>query len=163
MRLRAEKKIQQLLWSVIDFLYTPFQKTISLQFFRYGFCGGLNMCIDWVLYFIFYNFIFHKQVVDLGFVAFTPHIASFVFKFPITFLTGFWLSRHVSFSDSQLRGRVQIVRYLLVVGGCILINYAGLKLFVEVCGFYPTPSNILTSIIAAIFSYFSNKYFSFKH
>ena len=121
------------------------------------------MCIDWVLYFIFYNFIFHKQVVDLVFVAFTPHIASFVFKFPITFLTGFWLSRHVSFSDSQLRGRVQIVRYLLVVGGCILINYAGLKLFVEVCGFYPTPSNILTSIIAAIFSYFSNKYFSFKH
>lgn len=159
---KIESKIQKILWAVIDFFYQPFSKFFSLQFFRYGFCGGLNMAFDWVLYFVFYNFVFQKQLLDLGFVAISPHIASFIFKFPITFLTGFWLARHVSFSESYLRGRVQIIRYLLVVCCCILINYIGLKFFVEICGIYPSISNVITSIISAVFSYFTNKHFSFR-
>ncbi|HPH73193.1 MAG TPA: GtrA family protein, partial [Paludibacteraceae bacterium] len=72
---KIESKIQKFLWVVIDFFYQPFSKFFSLQFFRYGFCGGLNMAFDWVLYFVFYNFVFQKQLLDLGFVAISPHIA----------------------------------------------------------------------------------------
>jgi putative flippase GtrA len=109
-----------------------------------------------------YNFIYDKQVFDLGFIAFTPHIAAFFTQLPITFCTGFWLNRYVSFSESELRGRIQIVRYLMIVIACILINYAGLKLFVEVLHIYPTPSQMLNTVITTIFSFFSQKYFSFK-
>lgn len=159
---KIEKIAQSALLKIIDFFYKPFAQLVPHDLFRYGFAGGLNMLFDWVLYFVFYHYVFHAQVVDFGFVAFTPHIAAFVFKFPIIFLTGFWLNRHISFSGSPLLRRTQLFRYLMVVLACIFINYGCLKLFVEVCGWYPTPSNILTTIIATAFSYFSQKHFTFR-
>lgn len=159
---KIEKIAQSALLKIIDFFYKPFARLVPRDFFRYGFAGGLNMAFDWVLYFALYHYAFRAQVVDLGFVAFTPHIAAFVFKFPVTLLTGFWLNRHISFAGSRLLRRTQLLRYLLVVAACILINYGCLKLFVEGCGWYPTPSNMLTTVIATAFSYLSQKYFTFR-
>ena len=150
------------LTTVIDFFYPPFRKVMGLELFRYGACGGLNLALEWVLYYVFYHFVFHAQVFDLGFIAFTPHIAAFVFKFPITFLTGFWMARHISFSGSTLKGRTQIIRYFLVTIGNIIINYLGLKLFVEVLHIWPTISYIIISIICVTFSYLTNKFYSFR-
>ena len=157
-----EKRFEKLLTTVIDFFYPPFRRFMPLELFRYGCCGGLNLLLEWVLYYVFYHFVFKAKVFDLGFIAFTPHIAAFVFKFPITFLTGFWMARHISFSGSSLRGRTQIVRYLLVTVVNILINYLGLKLFVEVFHWWPTVSYAIISVICVTFSYLSNKYYSFK-
>ena len=157
-----EKNVEHLLTTVIDFFYPPFRKIMSQELFRYGCCGGLNLALEWVLYYVFYHYVFRGQIFHLGFVAFTPHIAAFVFKFPITFLTGFWMARHISFSGSTLRGRTQIVRYLIVTVVNILINYLGLKLFVEVFQWWPTISYVIISIICVTFSYLTNKYYSFK-
>ena len=157
-----ESWIERTLTTVIDFFYPPFRKIFSLELFRYAACGGLNLVFDWVLYYILYHYVFHAQVFDLGFIAFKPHIAAFIFEFPIIFLTGFWMARHISFSSSTLRGRTQIVRYLLVTLGNILLNYAGLKLFVEVFHWWPTIARILISIICVTFSYLGNKFYSFK-
>ena len=166
-----ESWIERTLTKVIDFFYPPFRKVMSLELFRYAACGGLNLVLEWVLYYVFYHFVFHAQVFNLGqlvfnrniaFLAFTPHIAAFVFKFPITFLTGFWMARHISFSGSTLKGRTQIVRYFLVTVGNILINYFGLKLFVEVFQWWPTISYVIISIICVTFSYLTNKFYSFK-
>ena len=154
--------IERTLTSVIDFFYPPFRKVMSLELFRYAACGGLNLALDWVLYPIFYHYVFHAQVFNLGFIAFTPHIAAFIFKFPITFLTGFWMARHISFSGSTLRGRIQIVRYLMVSVANFLLNYFGLKLFVEVLHIWPTISYVIISIICVTFSYLTNKFYSFK-
>lgn len=92
----------------------------------------------------------------------TPHIAAFVFTFPITFASGFLLGKYVSFQGSALRGRVQLVRYGMVTGANILINYLGLKLLVEVLGLYPSPSNVIISIFCAVLSYFLQHYFTFS-
>ncbi len=154
--------VERLMIKVIDFFYPPFRKIMPLDLFRYGCCGGLNLILEWVLYYVFYHFVFHAQVFHLGPLAFTPHIAAFVFKFPITFLTGFWMARHISFSGSTLRGRTQIFRYLLVTVVNVLINYLGLKLFVEVFQWWPTISYVIISVICVTFSYLTNKYFSFK-
>ena len=160
---RFEEKIQHALWSVVDFFYPPFHKVCSLQFFRYGFTGGLNMAFDTILYYVFYHYVFHSTLFQLGdLVTFTPHIASFVFKWPITFLTGFWLARHITFSESSLGGKAQIFRYLMVSVVNVFIVYGGLKFFVEVCGIFPTLSYILIGIISVLFSYFFNRFFSFR-
>lgn len=157
-----EHRVEKQLTSVIDFFYPPFSKFMSLELFRYGCCGGLNLALEWILYYVFYHYVFRGQILDLGFISITPHIAAFIFKFPITFLTGFWMARHISFSGSTLRGRTQIVRYLLVTIGNILINYLGLKLFVEVFHWWPTESYVIISIICVTFSYLTNKFYSFK-
>ena len=164
-------RIRRIMVDVIDSFYTPFYKVMSLELFRYAFCGGLNLVLEWVLYYIFYHYVFREQVFDIGFLvfkrhipylAFTPHIAAFVFKFPITFLTGFWMARHISFEGSTLRGRTQIVRYLLVTVVNILLNYFGLKFFVEMLHIWPTISYIIISVICVTFSYLSNKFYSFR-
>ena len=157
-----ESWIERTLTSVIDFFYPPFRKFFSLELFRYAACGGFNLALAWALYYVFYHFVFCAQVLNLGFIAFTPHIAALVFQYPITFLTGFWMARHISFSGSTLRGWTQIIRYFLVTVVNFLINYFGLKLFVEVLHIWPTISYILISVICVTFSYLSNKFFSFK-
>ncbi|MBP9018136.1 MAG: GtrA family protein, partial [Paludibacteraceae bacterium] len=70
--------------------------------------------------------------------------------------------KYVTFSASYLRGHVQLRRYLLVVMINLGLNYVGLKLFVELAHFYPTPSKMLITIITTLFSYFAQKKFTFK-
>ncbi len=132
------------------------------QTFNYAACGGANTVFDILLYFLSYHFIFHKEILDLGFVAISPHIAAFVFVFPITFSSGFVLSKYITFTDSNLRGRVQLFRYGITVFGSIVLNYLLLKLFVEFMGIYPTISKILTTIIVVGYSYVCQKYFTFR-
>lgn len=154
--------VQAKILKVMEFIYTPFKRFMPYQLFRYGVSGASNVVFDWVLFFVFYNFIFCHQVVHIGQIAISAHIASFVFTFPITFTSGFWLSRYISFKESEQRRRSQLAKYLLVVFSCILINYVGLKFFVEYCAFYPTPSKMIITVITTIFSYLMQKYFTFK-
>lgn len=161
----AEKMtLTRTLTRLIDLLYVkPLRRIVPPQTFRYAACGGLNMALDLSLYFLLYNFVLDKRVVHVdGIVAISPYIAAFLIVFPITFLTGFWMNRHIAFHSSPLRGRVQLFRYLLSVCGSILLNYACLKLFVEVCGFYPTPSKAVTTAVTIVYSYVMQKYFSFR-
>lgn len=146
----------------IDFFHPPFRRYFSREFFRYGVCGAANIGFDWVLYFVTYNFIFRRRLIELGFTALTPHIAALLVTFPITLLSGFLLQKYVTFTASGLRGREQLVRYMAVVGVNLLINYFGLKLFVEILHFYPTLSKMLITVICTVFSYFSQKKFTFR-
>lgn len=130
--------------------------------FHYAACGGGNTLLSIFLYFITYNFILKKQVLHLGVIAFKPHIAAFLISFIVTFPIGFALSKYVVWRESNLKGRIQLFRYFLLVLVCVLLNYVFLKLFVEYFHIYPTISQIITTVIVVIFSYISQKHFSFK-
>jgi len=82
--------------------------------------------------------------------------------FSISFPTGFFLSRNIVFPESNLLGRVQFFRYVMLTLACIILTYLFLKFFDEVCGFYPTPAAALTSLIIAVFSYISQSKYTFK-
>lgn len=147
----------------IDWFYIkPLQRFVSRQVFRYAVCGGSNLVLNWLIYSLIYHFILHGEVLDLGFVVFTPHVAAFAISFPITFLTGFWLQKHISFSGAPLGTITQLLRYAVSVAGSIVINYLCLKLFVEVCHIWPTPSQILSSLVTVVYSYFMQNYFTFR-
>jgi putative flippase GtrA len=135
---------------------------MPLQTYRYAACGGFNTMLDILIFFISYNFIFHKQVVHIGGIAISRHIASFLAAFCITFPVGFYLSRYVVFTESNMRGRIQLFRYFLLVLGCIALNYMFLKIFVEQLHIYPTVSKILTTVIVVTFSYLTQKHYTFK-
>ena len=147
---------------IIDFFYPPFSRYFSVSLFRYAVTGVSNLVLDWVLYFLVYQFVLHKQMLHLGIVTLSSHIAAMIIVFPITFFTGFLLQKYVTFTASALRGRVQIIRYLVVVLANLLINYTGLKLLVDVIGIFPTPSKMIVTIITTMFSYFSQKKYTFR-
>lgn len=152
----------QLIEKIILWFYPPFKKIMPEQTFKYAATGGANTVLDILLYFIAYNFILKKQLLDLGFYAISPHIAAFLMSFCITFPTGFILAKYISFPGSYLRKRIQLLRYGITVSGSIILNYIFLKIFVEVLGWYPTPSKVATTALVVIFSYASQKYFTFK-
>lgn len=135
---------------------------MSLKFYRYAVCGSSNLAFDIFLYFIFYNFIFAKQDIDLGVVVLSSHIASLFVVFPITFTTGFLLSKYITFQGSILPWKVQLFRYLLGGLGALLLNYILMKLLVDFFGLYPTPSRLLTVIVSVAYSYLLQKKFTFK-
>lgn len=147
---------------MVDFFYPPFKKYMPLQFFRYGVTGVANMALDWVLYFFTFHIILNEQMLHLGFVTLSSHIAAMFIVFPITFLTGFLLQKYVTFTSSELKGRVQIARYLSVVVANLLLNYLGLKLLVDYIHLFPTPSKMIVTIFTTMFSYFSQKTYTFK-
>ncbi len=155
-------QINRFILSIINLLYIPFKKIIPPETFRYAVTGGFNLLLDIFLYFIFYNFILQKQIVDLGIIAISPHIAAFIFVFPITFTTGFLFAKYITFTSSSLQGRVQLFRYALSVGGSILLNYILLKLFVEYLFIWPTISKMITTVIVVIYSYVIQRYYTFK-
>ncbi len=148
--------------SAIDFFYPPFSKFMTLQFFRYGAVGGFNLLVDWTLYFIIYQFVLEKNLVDFGFVAMSSHIATLGIKFPVMLLFGFLMQKYITFSASEIRGRVQLLRYSLVVVLNLIISYIGIKFLVESVHLYPSLSNMIVTLFTIVISYLSQKHFTFK-
>lgn len=151
--------------ALIDRCYLPvFRSLLPRQTFRYAVCGGVNyLLLDPLFYALIYNCIVAHRYIDLGVVVLSPHIAALCIVFPITFFIGFWLNRNVVFRFSPLQTHTQLSRYLLSVAGSILLTYVGLKCFVELCGIWPTPAKVLTTVVVTIYSYLIAKYFSFRH
>ena len=148
--------------AVIDFVYIPFRKFMPIQTFRYAACGGGNTLLDIFLFFISYNYILQKKIVYTPAGPVSAHIAAFLMSFAVSFPTGYLLNRFIVFPGSILRGRIQLFRYFLLVLVCVYLNYIFIKLFVEYFHIYPTISKILTTVIVVSFSYFTQKYFTFK-
>ena len=148
--------------NILDFFYPLFKRFFDKTTYRYAACGGANTVFDILLFFIGYNFIFKKQLVELPFIVISPHIAAFLMAFFFSFPTGFLLMRYVVFKESSLNGRVQLFRYFISVCFSLFLNYIFLKIFVEQLHIYPTVSKLIITFIVVGFSYLAQKYFSFK-
>lgn len=155
-------EMKKVITRIIDTFYFMFQSFLPLKTYRYVVCGGSNFVLDIFLFFIFYNFIFAKQNVDLYFVVLSPHIASLFAVFPITFTTGFLFSKYITFEYSNLPWKVQFFRYFIIGMGALILNYASMKFLIDFLGFYATPSRILTVVINVIYSYLLQNKYSFK-
>ncbi|HEY3389025.1 MAG TPA: GtrA family protein [Prolixibacteraceae bacterium] len=155
-------KVRDIIIRIVDLFYPWFSRFLSRETFLYLVCGGGNMALDLLLYFISYNFILQKQILHLGFVAISPHITAFLISFCITFPLGFLLAKYITFSQSNLKGHIQLFRYGVTVVMCIFLNYTFLKLFVEYFHWYPTISKGVATIIIAIYSYLSQKHYTFR-
>ena len=135
---------------------------MNLQTFRYAACGGFNVFLGLSAFYIAFKFILKEKMLDIGVYVFEPYSAALLISFLVSFPVGFFLMKYVVFSDSKLKGRVQIFRYLLAYIINLILNYFLLRLFVEVLHIYPTIAQLITTAILIIFSYLFQRYFTFK-
>ena len=147
---------------VIDFFYPPFRKLMPLQTFRYAACGGSNTLLGLFIYTLSFKYILNEQVLDLGFYAFKPHIAALFIAFCINFPVGFLLMKFVVFHDTNMKVRIQLFRYFVIFVASLIINYWLLKLLVEVLNVYAVLAQVITTVIIVLFSYFTQRHFSFR-
>lgn len=135
---------------------------MPLQTFRYAVCGGANLVLNWLVYGLLYDVVLEFDYLDLGVVYVSRHIAALAVTFPVTLVTGYLLQSRISFAGSPLGDRVSSVRYLVTTLGSLAINYACLKLFVEVCGIYAPAAQVVTSLITIVYSYLLQKFWTFR-
>lgn len=147
---------------IIDFFYPPFRRVMNLQTFRYAASGGGNVLLGFVVYVISFKYIFAEKHFDFGLYAFKGHIAAMIVSFLVTFPVGFFMSKYVVFSDSNMKGRIQLFRYFMVCMFNLLLNYLLLKVFVERLKVHPILAQILTIGLVVVFSYLAQRNFSFK-
>ena len=147
---------------VIDFFYPPFRRVLSLQTFRYAFSGAVNTALGFVVYILSFKLVLKEETLNLGFFAFKPHIAALFISFCFSFPFGFFLMKYVVFSDSNLKGSIQLFRYFLVYMVNLCLNYLLLKLLVEILHVYPIMAQSITIAIIICFSYLFQRKFTFR-
>ena len=135
---------------------------MNLQTFRYAVSGGSNTLLGLTVYYISYKYILNEEMLRLGFYAFKSHIAALFMAFCVSFPVGFFLMKYVVFSDSKMKGRIQLFRYLMVYLFNLALNYIILKIFVEIFHIYPVFAQIITTVIIILFSYIAQRHFTFK-
>lgn len=154
--------MKRFLLSVIDWFYPPFRRIMPLQTFRYAACGGGNTSLDIFIYWVSYKYLLHQEVIHLPVYAVSREIAAQLMAFCVSFPTGFFLMRNLVFPESDLRGRVQLFRYLMLVLVCLLLNVVFIKFFVSICHVYPPFAKVLSTVFVVAFSYLTQKHFTFR-
>ncbi len=153
---------RDLILPVIDFFYPPFRRWMGLQTFRYAASGSMNTVLGLTVFYTSFKFAFRAVPVDLGFYVLEAHSAALLVSCTVSFLFGFFLMKYVVFSDSKMKGRVQLFRYLLLYIFNLGINYLLLRLFVESLHIYPTIAQVITTCIIVLFSYIAQRNFTFR-
>jgi putative flippase GtrA len=154
--------IRDLLLPLIDFFYPPFRKIMSIQTFRYAFSGATNTFLGLAVYFIAFKFLLKEQELHFGFYAFKSHIAALFISFCFSFPFGFFLMKYVVFTDSKMKGRIQLVRYFMVYIFNLALNYILLKIMVENFRIYAPLAQVVTTVIIILFSYLAQRHFTFR-
>jgi len=153
---------RDLLLPIIDFFYPIFRKLMNLQTYRYAASGGINTLFGFAVYFISFKYILHERDLHFGFYAFKSHVAALFISFCFSFPFGFFLMKYVVFTDSNMKGRIQLFRYFMLYLFNLAINYLLLKVFVEAMHIYPVIAQIITTVIVILFSYIAQRNFTFR-
>ncbi len=154
--------IRSIIFAIIDFFYPVFRPFFSLQTFRYAVIGVFNTVLGLVIYYVCYRFVFLGKNLNLGFYEFKGHVAPLVISNMIIVPLGFLLQKFIVFGDSNLKGRIQFFRYVMVSLLNFCMNYILLKILVEIFKIYPTIAQLLTAAVVVLISYLAQRHYSFK-
>lgn len=119
--------------------------------------------LDVLIFTLLYNIVFEKAPVHIGNYVIDPAIAALWLPFPLMFILSFLLSRFVVFHNTQLKKRVSLFRYSVLVLISFILSTFLLRLFVVTCKWDAIVSKILCIFLVALFSYLTQKYYTFKH
>ncbi len=154
--------LRKTILKIVDLFYPLFRRFMPLQTYRYAACGGANMVLDIIVFTYVNTYLLQQQVVYIGPLAFKSYVVAFVVSFCLTFPVGFYLSRYVVWQETETKKRIQVFRYFIIVAACIGLNYILLNFFILELHWWPLVSKLVTTVIVVLFSYFTQRNFSFR-
>jgi putative flippase GtrA len=138
------------------------KNAMKLKSVRYVLSGGIATGVDVFVFFVMINYVLQKTDLVFNHVQISAHVASLCVSFTLGLITNFLLTKYFVFSDSNIRGREQFVRYVLVATITFVGNYFMMKLLVEVFNIWPTFARLIAVGTIAILSFRLHKIFTFK-
>ena len=153
-----------LIQKILDLFYPLVSRLLDKTTYYYAACGGGNLILSWLLFFVFFQFLFQKQVFYIEYINYSlsAYTLSSFLCFIIAFAVGFLLMKYVVFTKSELKGRIQLFRYGLTSLLTWFAHWVILKLFIEWLAFYPSIANVVSSCLVVLISYLLQKKFTFK-
>ncbi|MFZ9942922.1 MAG: GtrA family protein [Bacteroidia bacterium] len=139
------------------------QSLLANKVVRYFFSAGTATVVDVGVYFTTYNYVLRKTDIPfIGPLVLTAPMLSLVISYSCGLFTNFFITRALVFSESELRGRQQLFRFIQVALGVLFMNYLFMKFLVQVLEWYPTVSRIISALSIGVMSYLFHKHYSFK-
>lgn len=160
--------MRRLILGILDFFYPIFNRFMPKQTYYYAACGGGNLVLSWIMFFLFFQFVFIKKNIHFSFtnlqIDFTlsAYTASAIMCFIISFSIGFLLMKFVVFTESELKGRIQLFRYGVSSLISSIVSWMLLKFFIDVINIFPSISNVISSCLVVVVSYLLQKKYTFK-
>lgn len=146
----------------IDYFHPLFSRIMPLQTYRYAAFGGINTILGLLVWYLSYHLIFDKMIVNIGFYVFKPYTAALVLSSFFSFSFGFLVNKFIVFTNSNLKGRIQLFRYFLSFIFNVFLNYFVLRLLIEQLKLAPFVSQLMTTALVITASFLSQKHFSFR-
>lgn len=138
------------------------KKILHKQSFRFIISGGFAAGVDVLSYYCIFNYILQKQDIQVLHAVVSAPVASLICSFSLGFIASFLASKYFVFTESNLRGRQQLVRFLVVGAINFACNYFLMKFLVEFLHWYPTVSRVISIGTVAFLSFNLHKVFTFK-
>lgn len=143
-------------------LHTAYKGAMSHKGVRYLISGGTATGVDVVSFFIILNYILHQNNITIGHMEVGAHIVALCISFSLGLSTNFLITKYFVFSESNIRGREQFLRYVMVAAITFVGNYFMMKLLVDVFQLWPTMARLIAVGTIAVLSYRLHKVFTFK-
>ncbi len=137
-------------------------KITSNNVVRFFLSAGVATLVDVIVYFITINYFIKESRVQIGNYSASDHNFALCISYSFGVVVNFLLTKYAVFNESELGGVKQFRRFALIAFLGFFANYGLLRLFVEVFGFYPTPSRIIAALSLGVASYYVHKLFTFK-
>ena len=156
--------MSNLIRKFLDLFHPIVSKIFDKTTYYYAVCGTGNLVLSWILFFLFYQFVFEKKLWHISFInfTFTPYTLSAFSCFIISFTLGFLMMKYVVFTQSELKGRIQLFRYGISAIITSSANWVLLKTFVEIFYFFPSLANVISTCVVVVISYLIQRNFTFK-
>jgi len=136
---------------------------LSIKAVRYFFAAGIATLVDVLVYYAVFNFVLHQRSLEIfeGLALKAPTL-SLICSYSIGLVTNFGISRLWVFTESELSGKNQFMRFILVALIVLAANYFFMYFLIGVLNWYPTISRGISAITIGLFSFAAHKTFSFK-
>ena len=133
---------------------------LQVKAFRFILSGGTATMVDVGTYFICLHYVFSSPLNILGITMSIP-VTSLIVSYSAGFVTNFIISKLFVFQGSDLRTRVQLLRFFMVAVAVFCMNYIILKILL---GFeiFPTIARLISAAVVAFLSFLLHNSFTFK-
>jgi putative flippase GtrA len=139
------------------------KKVFQFKLIRYGMAAGIATVVDVSIYFIAFNYIFKKQDIHLmQFLVLGAPTASLVLSYSCGLITNFTITKYFVFTESDLRGHHQLMRYVMVAVLVLFLNYGFMSFLIRTMEWFPTIARATSAIVIGFISFAIHKVFSFK-
>jgi putative flippase GtrA len=138
-------------------------KVFQLKIIRYGIAAAIATVVDVSVYFMAFNYIFKKEDFHLlHLVTLGAPTVSLILSYSCGLITNFTISKYFVFTDSDLRGHHQLMRYVMVAVLILFLNYGFMSFLIKTMEWFPTIARATSAIVIGFISFAIHKVFSFK-